>query len=279
MASPAGPSARRAVLLGILQGPSELLPISSSAHITLIPWLLGHPLSTEDPELRKSLEVAVHAGTAIALVVAMRGDLSAELRELNRRRAALILASVLPPSLAGLALQSPIERRMGTPRTIAWGLLAGSALMAWADRLPQQRRLSEANWVDGLWLGCAQAAALIPGISRSGATLGVARSRGFGLPDSAHLARQVALPVILGATALSTTRLSRRQLDAGTAKALLAGALSAATSTLVASRWVGRPEQVRRLAGFALYRSALAAATFWRLAQMRERSDPGERAQ
>jgi len=119
-----------AVALGLLHGPAELLPISSSGHVTLVPWLLGWPYAELDPGLRKSFEVALHAGTAAALLVALRAEVDEAVRGLDRRRATLLALSFLPPAILAYALEGPIERRLGTPPTIAAGLLAGSAAMA-----------------------------------------------------------------------------------------------------------------------------------------------------
>ncbi len=184
---------RQAVALGALHGPAELLPISSSGHIAAIPWLLRWRYGELDEELRKSFEVALHAGTAAALLITLRGEVAEAAVGLDRRRLTLIALSFVPPALAGLAFERPIESRLGTPATVAAGLLAGSVLMAVADRSPQTRRHEEAGAADALWLGIAQACALFPGVSRNGATLAAARLRRFILSTllSTWLIRQV----------------------------------------------------------------------------------------
>lgn len=126
---------RHALALGLLHGPAELLPVSSSGHITLVPWLAGWPYEELDPELRKAFEVALHAGTAAALLIALRGEVGDAARGFDRRRASLVLLSFLPPAVAGYTLERPIEQRMGTPRSIAVGLGLGSGAMALADAL------------------------------------------------------------------------------------------------------------------------------------------------
>ena len=200
-----------ALALGALHGPAELLPVSSSAHTTLIPWLARWPYPDLDPELRKAFEVALHAGTAAALLVGLRDEVADAARGFDRRRATLVLGSFIPPAIVGLTLERPIERRLGTPPTIAAGLAAGALAMALADLLgPQRRTREEATAVDALALGLAQACALVPGVSRNGATLTAARARGFHRADANALSRHVALPVIVGATALKGTRLARR---------------------------------------------------------------------
>src|SRR5918992_558365 len=138
------------VALGLLQGPAELLPISSSAHIGL---LLPRDLP---PATRKELEVALHLGTAVTLALTMG----------SAPRLRLLAAATAPPAVAGLAFERVVEERLGTPATVAAGLVAGAVAMVLADRTPVRR--SEPSVVDGLVLGAAQALALIPGVSRSG---------------------------------------------------------------------------------------------------------------
>ncbi|HEX8050167.1 MAG TPA: undecaprenyl-diphosphate phosphatase, partial [Solirubrobacterales bacterium] len=132
--SEGGLPAGRAVALGLVQGPAELLPVSSSAHIVLVPWLAGWDWDGIDPELRKSFEVALHTGAAAALLIGQRRLIAAELRRFDGRRALLLGLSFLPAAVVGYTLERPIERHLGTPATIAAGLLAGSAAMAWVDR-------------------------------------------------------------------------------------------------------------------------------------------------
>ena len=112
-----------AVALGALHGPAELLPISSSGHTMLVPWLAGWRYPALEPELRKAFEVALHAGTAAALLVALRREVGEATRGFDRRRAVLVAGSFLPPAVVGYTLERPIERRLGTPGTIAVGLL------------------------------------------------------------------------------------------------------------------------------------------------------------
>jgi undecaprenyl-diphosphatase len=259
---------RDAVALGVLHGPAELLPVSSSGHITLVPWLLGWPYCALDGELRKAFEVALHAGTAAALLVGLRGEVGEAARGMDRRRAQLVALSFLPPAAVGWALERPIERRLGTPPTIAAGLVIGSIAMAAADAASAGRRpRDDAGWRDALWLGLAQACALVPGVSRNGATLAAARARGFDREDANVLSRHVALPIIVGATALKGTRLARRGLPPGTARAFAAGIAAAFASTLASIRIIRQVERDRSLAPYAAYRIALAGLVIRRLRQ------------
>ena len=187
----------RAVALGIVQGPAELLPVSSSAHLSLIPWLAGWDWDRYDPELRKSFEVALHAGAAAALLVGQRHVIAEELSTFDRRKATVLALSFLTPAALGLALERPVERHLGGPLPTAIGLIAGAVAMAIADRRPQTRKRDRTVPMDGLALGLAQAAALAPGVSRNGATLTAARWRGFSREHANMLSRTVALPVIV----------------------------------------------------------------------------------
>jgi len=255
--------------LGLLHGPAELLPISSSGHVTLVPWLLGRPYATElDPELRKAFEVALHAGTALALLVALRDEVNEAAHGLDARRLTLLAGSFLPPALAGFTLERPIEQRLGTPSTIAVGLLLGSAAMALADRRGATSRAREdAGALDAVLLGCAQACALVPGASRNGMTLAAARARGFGREDANVLSRHVALPIIIGASVLKGTRLARRGLPPGMTARFGVGVSASFVSTLASVRLIRQVERDRSLAPYAVYRSLLATAvlrTAWR---------------
>lgn len=253
--------------LGALHGPAELLPISSSGHMTLIPWLLGWDYDRLDSELRKSFEVALHAGTAAALLITLRDEVGEALGGLDLRRVLLIALSFAPPAAVGYTLERPIESRLGTPPTIAVGLIAGSVVMAIADRRPQARHHEDAGAMDALWLGVAQAAALIPGVSRNGATLAAARFRRFTREDANRLSRHVALPVIAGATLLKGVRLKRRGLPPATAAPFAAGAFASFASTLGSTWLIRQVERDRSLLPYACYRSVLglvALRKWWR---------------
>jgi undecaprenyl-diphosphatase len=259
---------RHAVALGLAQGPTELLPVSSSAHTTLIPLLAGWPYAELDDELRKSFEVALHAGAGIALALDMRGELREAAGELTGGRLVVIALSLAPPVLAGLVLRSPIERRLGGPRSIAAALAGGGFAMALADMRAGAgtRRRHDACPRDGLALGLAQAVALIPGVSRYGATLTATRARGFARGDARTLSWHAALPVILGASALEGTRLARHGTPPGAAAPLCAGALGAFLSTLVSARILRRPTRAAdSLLPYGLYRCVLATLVLARL--------------
>jgi undecaprenyl-diphosphatase len=230
------------IALGLLQGPAELFPISSSAHVGL---LIPRDLP---PAARKEIEVALHLGTALALALTSR----------SVPRLGLWAAATAPPALAGLAFERIVEERLGTPSTIAFGLLAGAAAMVFADRVPARR--TSASLADGFVLGLAQATALFPGVSRSGATRAAARARGFDRRAAAELSREVALPVLAGAAVLKGYRLARRRPPAAELRSLAAGAAAAAASTAVALRAERSFTADVPLARWAAYRVVVAAA-------------------
>jgi undecaprenyl-diphosphatase len=264
-AEPAGFPVWQAVALGALHGPAELLPISSSGHIAVVPWLAGWNYGRLDDELRKSFEVALHTGTAAALLISLRREVEDAARGLSLRRVWQIGLSFAPPAFVGYRFERPIERRFGTPPTVAVGLVAGALAMALADRCPQERGAAGAGAADALWLGVAQACSLIPGVSRNGATLAAARWRRFTRVDANRLSRHSALPIIAGATVLKGVRLRARGLPAGAAVPFAAGALAAFVSTLGSTRLIRALERDSSLLPYAVYRIALAGLIARRL--------------
>jgi undecaprenyl-diphosphatase len=254
---------REALALGLLQGPAELLPVSSSGHAAAIPWLLGWEVAGWDGGRRKELAVALHAGSAAALLLVLPG---APLRP------GLLAAAVLPPAVAGFALERRIEERLGTPATLAAGLLGGGLALVTADRCDGARDDGDADARDGLALGLAQAAALVPGVSRGGATLAAARARGFGRAAASRLSWEVALPVLAGATALKASRAasawrggrsahptSRCGACGPATRELALCALAAFASTLAAARAIGI-ERRGPWWPWAVWRAGLAGA-------------------
>jgi undecaprenyl-diphosphatase len=255
----------RALALGAVQGPAELLPVSSSAHLSLLPWLAGWRWYDLDPEARKSFDVALHAGGAAALLIGQRRMIADELRAFDARRAAVVGLSFVPAAAVGYALERQIESRLGGPGATASGLVGGAVAMLVADRRPQRRGPGDATAVDGLALGLGQAAALAPGVSRNGATLAAARWREFTREQANLLSRTVALPIIAGATALKAIRLRRRGLEPGLRRSIVAGVAASFASTLASQRLIAQVERDRALWPYAAYRVLLAALVLGKL--------------
>ena len=241
--------------MGALQGPAELLPVSSSGHLALVPRLLGWDYSDLPADARKTFEVALHAGSAPALALALRGDL---LRDPH-----LQALTFLPPALIGLAFERPIERRLGGVRSVAVAQLVGGAALIAADLRPERR--SQPTALDALAVGVGQAAALVPGVSRSGAALTAARLRGLSRPAAASLSLRAALPVTVGAGLLKGVRAVRDGVPPELRAAAAAGAAAACVSALAALP-LARGTRWREI---GLYRIALGTVA---LARSRDRT-------
>jgi undecaprenyl-diphosphatase len=237
-----------------------------------VPDLLGWSYATLDPELRKAFEVALHAGTACALCLALHEEIARVVRVLEPRRLLGVGLTLAPPAVAALGWERPIEQRLGSGRSVARAqVAAGLALLA-ADFRPAGRAYKKAGLLDHLLIGLAQAAALVPGVSRGGAALTVLRLRGFDRGAAHRLSRHAALPVILAASGLKGTRLARRGLPPGLGRAFAAGAGAAFASTAATARFIPRMDAARSYAPFAVYRVVLGLAVLNRL---RARGAPG----
>ena len=256
---------RRALALGALHGPAELMPISSSAHVTVVPYLLGwEDYVDADADLRKAFEVALHAGTALALLIGLHEEVAVELRDLSFDHLLRVVVASAPAAVVGFTLEKPIEQRLGTPATIPLGMILGALAMGWADRGPRSRGEDEFGLADALWIGLAQACALMPGVSRNGATLTAARRLRFHRVDANRLSRHIALPVIGGATGLKTLRLARAGLPAGMGVPFAVGAGASFISTLLSTRVLLAVERDASLAPYAVYRLLIAGAVLAR---------------
>jgi undecaprenyl-diphosphatase len=258
-----------AVALGAVQGPTELLPVSSSGHLVLVPALMRWQYRELDPELRKAFEVALHAGGALALLIGLRREVREYVRSFGPENVVSLALSFAPAALAAYLFERPIERRLGDPVPVAVALLAGSAAMALADGAPEERKREQAGPFDALAIGFAQAFALAPGVSRNGATLTAARLLRFRRADSNVISRQIALPVILGAAALKGARLAHRGVPPEIARGMIVGAATAFISTLLSLRLITMLERSRSLRPYAAYRAAVGAGALFALARRR----------
>lgn len=242
-------SLRRAALLGVVQGAAELAPVSSSAHVALLAGGLSR---------HRTVEVALHGGTALVLPWVVR-DVPARMPR-GARGAAVVGASLVPPILAGAGGGSVLDRWSGRRGAVAAGLVAGSAALVWADHAGTgTRTAADATLADGLALGAAQAVALLPGVSRRGATLAAARARGFTREAAGDLSWAAGVPVLAAAAARGAWLSARRgELRAGL-PAFTTGAVTAATTLAALSPARGAIERVP-YAAWAGWRVAVAAA-------------------
>jgi undecaprenyl-diphosphatase len=239
----------QALLLGLLHGPAELVPVSSSAHTALVPRLLGWDYERLPADARKAFEVALHAGSLAGLLVTT---------PLPRPRTALL--ATLPPALAGALLERPIEERLGGPRATAVGLLTGSALLLAADALAPTPPPKRGGARVAAAVGVAQALALAPGLSRLGMAVAAGRLCGLPRAEAFALARQAGLPVLAGATALKGARIARDGLPRTLRGPLALGAAAAFASTLAAAP-LARRAPVRAAAA---ERALLAVGVLWK---------------
>jgi undecaprenyl-diphosphatase len=245
-------SVRQALALGLIQGPAEVIPVSSSGHLVLVPALLGWPYAQLPADVRKAFEVALHTGAGLALLWLLRDEARAAAKD-------PVGTTLLTAPAAGiaLALEDTIEERASTPRIAAVAQIVSAVAMAGAR--PGSRTTPRA--VDRLVIGAAQACALVPGVSRNGATLTAARALGFDRETAARISWQAGLPIIGGATVLKLVRLAQRGLDRELRAPFAAGAAAAFASTLAAAPLL----RVRHQRVIAAYRVALGAFALHRL--------------
>ena len=200
-----------AIVLGALQGLTEFLPVSSSGHLVLVPWLFGWTELTRDPDLNRTFDVALHIGTFVGATAYFRHDIvryaAAAVRSLRRRSvqgtderlAWLLLASSLPAAVVGAVLDSFVEDQLAAEWLIGVMLVVFGLVLLWADRLPGGREDGEFRLRDALLMGAAQACALQPGVSRSGVTISMGRWLRFERAAAARLSFLMSLPIIGGA--------------------------------------------------------------------------------
>jgi undecaprenyl-diphosphatase len=214
-----------AIVLGLVQGLSEFLPISSSGHLILVPWLFGWN-DFDDASVEQSFNVALHLGTLVAVLAYFWRDVTVYVREgvrlvVNRDRPAspegrlawFFVLATLPAAAAGALFSGVIEEQLGTPTIIAVSLIFFGVLLAWADRRGGRRPIEDFRGREALVVGGAQALALNPGTSRSGITMTAARAIGFSREASVRISFLMSLPVILGACLYEGVGLARDGLE------------------------------------------------------------------
>jgi undecaprenyl-diphosphatase len=241
-------SALQAIVIAILQGATELFPVSSLGHAVVLPALLHWPLDQHSPEFLPFL-VMLHLGTAIALLLYFWRDWwslatgvlgLASPRQIgeSRRVFVLIVIATIPAVVVGFLLEKFFRNLFGTPVVAAVFLMINAALLLGGEKLRAQghRPLSSLTMFDALTIGCWQCTALIPGISRSGATIVGGLLRGIDHEGSAHFSFLIATPIILGATVLEVPHLLHESVPAGTFS-LAALAAVVAGGTAYASTW------------------------------------------
>lgn len=247
-----------AIVLGAVQGLSEFLPISSSGHLLLVPFLLGW--ETQDI----AFDVMVHAATLVAVVFVFWRDLLTIVRaqwrgpSFERRLGWMLVVGTIPVVVAALLFQDAIDAARAYPVAVAASLIGWGVVLAVADRVAVKRihELKDVSWKVAIGIGAAQALSLIPGTSRSGITMTAALFAGYSRKLAARFSFLLSIPAVAGATAYVVVdaiaqdiSLLRPEMIAGFLASLVAGVLAIKLMLRVIERWTFLP--------FALYRVAL----------------------
>jgi undecaprenyl-diphosphatase len=202
----------QALVLGVVQGFTELLPISSSGHLILVPWLFQWEYLEQNDEFNQTFDVALHVGTLVAVVAYFRADIArligAWLASVRRRRittpdervAWFVAVATVPAALIGAVGEGVIADELGEPWQIAIFLAVFGVLLWIADRTPPQREMSELGLGTAVTVGVAQSFALMPGVSRSGITITAARFLGLDRDSAARFSFLLLVPIVFGAS-------------------------------------------------------------------------------
>lgn len=268
-----------AIVLGAVQGLSEFLPISSSGHLALVPWLFGWDDFGNDESLAKAFDVALHLGTLAGALAYFRRDVALYVREGLRalrpgepvshdgRLAWLLLLSAMPAAVTGFALDGVIERIDDVIWLIAVMLVVFGLVLLWADRRKGDRVLDDLRARDAVLLGVGQALALQPGVSRSGATMTVARRIGFDRDAAARVSFLMSLPIIAGAGAYKLLSVAAGDgIPSDLWAPFAAGVLTSAVTGWVAVWGTLRLVRTRTFTPFVAYRVVVGLAVLGVLA-------------
>ena len=265
-----------AILLGLTQGLSEFLPISSSGHLLLVPWLLGWDdfAGPGGKELEKAFDVALHIGTVLAVLAYFRRDLvplaRAGLRSVRRRRVEtteermvwLLLLSAVPGAVTGALLDGVITEHLGAEWLIGLMLVVFGVVLLLADRRPAGRPEGEFGTRDAVLMGTAQALALQPGVSRSGATMSMARWLCFDRDATARLSFLMSVPITGGAVLYKMTKLFLVDggIPDGFVGAFAVGIVASGISGFLAVAFLIKLLRTRTFSPFVAYRVVVGVA-------------------
>jgi undecaprenyl-diphosphatase len=261
-----------ALLLGIVQGLTEFLPISSSGHLIIVPWLQDYTFLIDHPHFNKTFDVALHAGTLVAAIAYFRHEVVsltkgffAAVRERSidtpiQRLSVAIAVGTVPAVIFGGLGSSFIEDHLGEPWMIAIQLILFGALLLYADKLPQRKSLEESSIKDGLYIGLAQVLALAPGTSRSGITITAARYLGLDRDAAARFSFLLLIPIVAGATLFKAASAIHEGLPPGVGGPMIVGTIAAAISGYLAIAFLLRLVRTTSYAPFVYYRFAAGAA-------------------
>jgi undecaprenyl-diphosphatase len=263
----------QALVLGMVQGLTELLPISSSGHLILVPWLADWRYLEAHPDFIKTFDVALHLGTLVAVIVYFWSDVvryvGAWFRSVGRRKAVgaderiawYLFAATIPAAIAGAAGEEVIEEKLGQPWQIAI-LLAVFGVFLWlADRLPERRTIEGLRFPVAFAVGISQILALMPGVSRSGITITTGRLAGLDRDSAARFSFLLLIPIVAGAVVYKGFKhVVIESLPPGSTGPFVVGTIAAAAVGLVAIDVLLGYVRRHDYSPFVVYR--LLAATF-----------------
>jgi undecaprenyl-diphosphatase len=257
-----------AIILGIVQGLSEFLPISSSGHLLLVPWLAGW--EELDPSVKKSFDVALHLGTLVAVVGYFWRDVSTYVVEGTKlvfarkvppttegKLAWLFVLATLPAAAVGALFEDQIDSRLGTPTIIGVSLIGFGILLAVADRTLGRRKVDDFRAKDALLVGAAQALALNPGTSRSGITMTAGRFLGFDRDAAVRISFVMSIPVIFGAVVFKFGGMVADGVPDDLLVPMIVGVVTSGLSGLLAVWGTIRIVRTRSFMPFVIYRIVL----------------------
>ena len=257
-----------AIVLGITQGLSEFLPISSSGHLILVPWLFGWEELTgpANVDLNKTFDVALHVGTVLAALAYFRRDLlrlaaagltsirNRSVRTPDERLAWLLLLSAIPGAVVGAVLEDTINEHLGEIWLVAAMLILFGLVLALADRLPSNRQEGDYGRREAVLMGLAQAGAPSPGGSRSGITIPAGQFPGFERDAAARLSFLMSIPITGGAALYKGAELAVEGLPPGTAGAFFWGIVASGVTGLAAVWLVLKVVRTQSFRPFVVYR-------------------------
>jgi len=261
----------QAIILGIVQGATEFLPISSSGHLVLVPWIAGWEL---DPQAAFVFDVLVQWGTLVAVfayfwkdivtmvTAAIKGVFSGKpFADPYARLAWLLVVSSIPAAAAGLLLKNLVVDSFTNPGLVSGFLLLTAALLFISDALgKQQRKMDSVTWKDALWIGASQVLALFPGVSRSGSTIAGGLLRGFNRMEAARFSFLMSIPVMLGAGGIAILDLLEAPDTLSQLPNVAAGFFAAAIVGYLSIRWLLQFLGNNTFKGFAIYCALLGSA-------------------
>jgi len=260
-----------AILLGVVQGLTEFLPISSSGHLILVPWLGDIRYLQDHPDFNKTFDVALHFGTLVGVVAYFRLEVrlmlegAAELVTRRRveseagRLTLLIVIGTVPAIIVGGLGESWIDDHLGEPWQIAIFLAVFGLLLGYADRQPEEKGIDGLTTRDAVKVGIAQALALAPGVSRSGITITAGRFLGLTRDAAARFSFFLLIPVTAGAVAYKGLKVAGDGIPPGQTKPLILGVLASAISGYAAIWWLLAYVRRHNYDVFVVYRLVLAA--------------------